>query len=127
MRTAPETLTIERLRLAAALTHLVPGEALTVWPDAGTVLTVSADGDAAPDVSACGFRRLVADLWGRDTVPTEHSWMLAIKEFAIGGQGVCHVGDGVVSVDMGGALRAAWATSRARVLRSTAEPRMPRG
>lgn len=88
----------ERLRLAAALAHQVDQVAVTLWRGGGPAVVVARCRSHLPDLSPCDFRSLVLSGTGG---------LLPADEVTVEGQGVLHVGDGVVSLGGG---RWCWAT-----------------
>ena len=89
---------LDRLRLAAASAHQVPGASMTLWPEDGPSVVVSRFPENQPDLSPCTLRALVVAVLAGDPVPVGLRWMFDLADITVGGSSVCHIGDGVVRV-----------------------------
>lgn len=105
----PVEQTVERLRLATALAHAVPGTALELSVEHGPHVVVSSDDALAPDVSPCELRRLVGDLTSSGHAAFGSWWLHDVTAIRVGGNGV-HCVDGIVTVRRPDRLTTAFAT-----------------
>lgn len=90
---------LERLRLAAAAAHRIPGISLTIWPVDGPSVVVSRLVEHQPDLSPCTLRELVVAVLGGEPVPVGLRWMFDPADLMVDGASVRHLGDGVVHLD----------------------------
>ncbi|HPB45266.1 MAG: hypothetical protein M9952_02280 [Microthrixaceae bacterium] len=93
------TYLIERLRLAATLTHAIPHVGLELAPRHGQALVISHDRSLSPDMTPCEFRSLVARMVSNHDIVRDLGWIGDLAAIRLGGHRVTTNGVSVAVVN----------------------------